>query len=870
MDFTKILENVFLHSKDPNIICDTEGKILKLNIAASQQFHVNQGDSLTDFLADAEVDNIIQKLQSPKHYTKGITGYCHINRLKNEPEHFGYRGLYEDQNKLWLFGFRSTSLITIKNVWSARIESLLNNDGEAIIAATKDGVIEGWSKGAELLLGYREHEIVGKSITKLIPEELVHEAKHIVAVTNKGKRVSQIETVRKHKNGNLIEVLLSVSPVFNKRKEIVGITAILLENKLATERQHRLERQATIIENSTDAIITETSHGLIDGWNKGAEKIYGYKQEEVLGKHISIIHPDRLEPEWEQHQKDILSGKSIHKFLAFRKRKDGQDLPVLFSATPLYSQKGQVKGMATISRDMSSEHAENLLNQQLSAIVKSSTDGIYSTDKNGKILTWNKGAEEIFKYTKEEMVGKNIALLFADKDEDEYQRVLAAVQGKETYNQVQTERKTKDEKVVHVSITVSPLYDNQHQLIGASIIARNITELMNIQRSLEQGLEVQEIINQILALSHYEKNAQKLYGNILSLIQCLPFSVNEIGLAFISQLNGKFVVEASVDMNFSSACASEFEKMMQENPSQNKDLIIHEDDIRQCYIHPIYYDQQLITSIVFSFNQKDTLSARDKDLISLTCSHLNLIIQAKFAQQELTNSIERLKRANQELDKFAYVVSHDLKSPLKNIALLADWIKEDLGDNIPEEVIDHINLLQARVTRLNNIIKGVLDYSKSGKESTGIAIHNPKKMIEELLSSLFIPENTKIVVKATEQPTFLDKLNIQRILQNLIENAVKYGNQENPEIEVFFDRDGRDVTTYVKDNGPGIDPKFHEKIFGIFQTLTTKDENESTGIGLSIVKKLVDENNAEIKVESSIGKGAKFIVNWHSEYEQPQ
>ena len=195
-------------------------------------------------------------------------------------------------------------------------------------------------------------------------------------------------------------------------------------------------------------------------------------------------------------------------------------------------------------------------------------------------------------------------------------------------------------------------------------------------------------------------------------------------------------------------------------------------------------------------------------------------------------------------------------------------MEEVVGVN--EEVFENLNLLELRVKRLNNIVNGVLEYSKISNKNLKLQPFNPKTLIQQIVDAMFIPEHVHIKLNVTEQITLLDKLNISRITQNLVENAIKYSDKDQPVIEIGLQRNLQDIKLYVADNGPGIDPKFHKKIFEVFQTLTPKDVNESTGIGLSMVKKTVEENGAKIKLESRPGKGAKFIITWHSEEKQPE
>lgn len=280
-------------------------------------------------------------------------------------------------------------------------------------------------------------------------------------------------------------------------------------------------------------------------------------------------------------------------------------------------------------------------------------------------------------------------------------------------------------------------------------------------------------------------------------------------------------------------------------------------------------DFQILSTIAAFAATKIVQAKNDEKLL-----HYQKGLEASVQQKtkELNKRINELQKVNKELDQFAYIVAHDLKSPLKNIALLAQWIKEDIEnvEAVDNEVFDNLNLLNKRVKRLDSVINGVLDYSKIGKNKLELELFNPKLLVLELLDNMYIPSYVTINTnKVTSQPTLLDKLNVSRIIQNLVENAIKYSDKEKPHIEIGLIRNNQSIEIFVKDNGPGIAPQYHERIFGVFQTLTTKDENESTGIGLAMVKKIVEENGANIKLTSDIGKGSIFSITWKSKEPQP-
>ncbi len=236
--------------------------------------------------------------------------------------------------------------------------------------------------------------------------------------------------------------------------------------------------------------------------------------------------------------------------------------------------------------------------------------------------------------------------------------------------------------------------------------------------------------------------------------------------------------------------------------------------------------------------------------------------ELEWLNQELIKTTSLLTKRNQELDRFAYVTSHDLKAPLRAIANLATWLGEDLEGEIPEENQHQLQLMQSRVRRMEGLIQGLLEYSRVGRKGSSETIVNVADLLNEVIDSLSPPPGFAIAI-APNMPVFkTDPLQLEQVFTNLISNAIKYHHQDSGKIEISFKDQGEFYEFAVADDGMGIEPQYHERIFTIFQTLQPRDTIESTGIGLSIVKKLLEERGDSIRVESQLGKGATFYFTW--------
>jgi PAS domain S-box-containing protein len=235
--------------------------------------------------------------------------------------------------------------------------------------------------------------------------------------------------------------------------------------------------------------------------------------------------------------------------------------------------------------------------------------------------------------------------------------------------------------------------------------------------------------------------------------------------------------------------------------------------------------------------------------------------------EERARLARRLDLSNRELDQFAYAASHDLKAPLRGIANLATWIEEDLGGGVSPEARKHLELLRGRVHRMEGLIDGILQYSRAGRVRERPEPVEVGELLREVIDLLAPPANVRVEVGEGMPRLVTERLPLQQVFMNLIGNAVKYNNSADPWVAVEAAEAGAFHEFAVADNGPGIAPEYHERIFGIFQTLEARDKVEGTGIGLSLVKKLVESRGGRVWVESTEGTGSTFRFSWPRETE---
>lgn len=249
-----------------------------------------------------------------------------------------------------------------------------------------------------------------------------------------------------------------------------------------------------------------------------------------------------------------------------------------------------------------------------------------------------------------------------------------------------------------------------------------------------------------------------------------------------------------------------------------------------------------------------------------TCTDVNSQKHAEEALRERTEALalttSALEERNRELDQFAYVTSHDLKAPLRGIANLSQWIEEDLGDNVTDDIRKQMELLRGRVHRMEGLIDGILQYSRIGRVKGDIEQVDVGALIDDVADLLAPPPTMTITVQLGMPSVRTTRLDLQQVFQNLLNNAIKHGQRLDLQITVGWRDVGQFYEFSVGDNGPGIAPQYHERVFVIFQTLAARDKVEGTGLGLSLVKKIVEYHGGRIWLESSEGQGATFRFTW--------
>jgi signal transduction histidine kinase len=241
----------------------------------------------------------------------------------------------------------------------------------------------------------------------------------------------------------------------------------------------------------------------------------------------------------------------------------------------------------------------------------------------------------------------------------------------------------------------------------------------------------------------------------------------------------------------------------------------------------------------------------------------------KLAEHRLTESrrklarrTQHLRRVNEELQQFAYVVSHDLKAPLRAVSNLVTWLEEDIGETLAPENRKQMELLRQRVTRMDGLINALLEYSRAGHRRGRTEPVEVGGLVREIVNSLSLPKAFRIEIADDLPALEADRVQLGQVFANLISNAVKHHDRADGRVWI----QSRDVGDFfefrVEDDGPGIPASHQERIFEMFQSLGPAEDGNNTGIGLALIKKMVERQGGHVSVDSEEGRGSVFRFTW--------
>jgi PAS domain S-box-containing protein len=540
----------------------------------------------------------------------------------------------------------------------------------------------------------------------------------------------------------------------------------------------------------------------------------------------------------------------------------------------------------------------------IQSLLANLSDGIVACDAQGKLVLFNQAAREFHGLDQEAIPTEEWAsyydLYYPDgktlmRTED---IPLVQVLNGELVSDVEMKIIPKHGKARTVLTNGELIFNSAGVKLGAVVAMRDITDYQQVATALiERNAEIIELNQKLeqrvarrtsqleMAIAQVDNYAQDLKASEKRFRE--TFEQAAVGIAHVG-INGQWL---RVNQKLCDIVGYTREQLMELTFQE----ITHPEDLAP----DLAYVEQLLAGKIDNYSLEKRYIRKDGSIVWIELT-VSLVTSGSFTQSNipkyfisvieeigdrkqaeielqqraeelewlnklLTQTTTLLKKRNEELDRFVYVASHDLKAPLRAIANLSEWIEEDLGGQLPRENQRQMELLRGRVYRLEALINGLLAYSRVGQISQAIETVDVGTLVVAVIDSLSPPPGFTIEVQAGMPILKTKRVPLFQVFSNLIGNAIKYHHRHDGQISISYQDRGEFYEFTVADDGLGIAPEQQDKVFVIFQTLQPRDQIESTGIGLAIAKKIVETEGGEISLESKLGEGARFRFTWLKE-----
>jgi len=643
---------------------------------------------------------------------------------------------------------------------------------------------------------------------------------------------------------------------------------------------------AKVVESSDDAIVSKDLSSVVVSWNRAAERMFGYSAAEAIGRSIRMIIPADRQGEEDTVLETIRAGRSVTQFETVRQRKDGSLIDISLTVSPVYDDAGVVIGASKIARDISAQKRDAFDMRRLAAAVESSDDAIVTKTLDGIITSWNRAAERMFGYTAAEAVGQSVRMLIPDELQSEEDTVLARLRAGLSIDHYETTRQRKDGSRLAISLTVSPIRGDAGEIIGASKIARDISEQVRLRQLAREHAEITEKLSEVGAVVASSLDRDTIVQKVTDTARELTTA--DFG-AFFYNVRDADSGDAYMLFTLSGAPKEAFSKFPHPRatavfaPTFRGEATVRLDDVT---VDPRFGQNPPFRGMppghlpVRSYLAVPVRGMRGDVLGGLffgssrvgvfTGQHQRIAEGiAGWAAVALENArlLVEARDANRMKDEFLAVLSHELRTPLNAIVGYSRLLRGGLLEG--DKLARGLDTLERNANWLTQIIDDVLDVSRivSGKIRLDVQAVQLPVIVDNAVATVQPAADAKgvriqTILDPGVGPISGDPDRLRQVLWNLLTNAVKFTGRGG-RVQVRLERVNSHVEMSVSDTGVGITPDFLPYVFERFRQAdaSTTRKTGGLGLGLAIVRHLVEMHGGSVDAASAgENAGSTFSV----------
>jgi PAS domain S-box-containing protein len=607
------------------------------------------------------------------------------------------------------------------------------------------------------------------------------------------------------------------------------------------------------VEFSPVAVFVVNSDGKYEYVNQAASKMLGYSIEELLKMNLSqLLFKEDIPFGLKKFGELKQTGRSLNDITL--KTKDGLPVYVILNSVKLPDGK-LLAFCENVTERKKTQAALSVSEAKLRSIVENSSDQIFMVDRTHKYLFVNKVLADILGKRPEDIIGKSLFEVYPPETANQFssntQNVFAT--GK---SMVVEETMVVNDQDLCISSSLNPILDAERNVIAVTGIVRDVTERTKAERELHETEERFRVIfegaNDGIIVADI-KTKRFVLANP-QMCEMLGYPLEELLKMSVPDIHPKESLPVIADQ---FARMAQGEKLT----SQGIPLLRSDKQILECEVTPGILEIWKQNCLVGFFRDVTERKKTEKKLDDSYRALEKQLSEINLLQKELEKANKLLGQSNVDLENYTYVVSHDLKAPLRAIRSFSTFILEDYKEKLDDTGKDYFQRIIDASTRMDTLIENLLLLSRVGRKFMEVEIVDLNQLLEEIVTDLepTLKKNNGTIIFHNLPKVTIPRTWMKQIFMNLIDNGLKFNKSKMPRVEVTFEENDTELLFKVSDNGIGVEEKYFDRLFTLFERLHTQEEYPGTGAGLAICKKIVQQFGGRIWVESQVGKGTTFF-----------